>query len=77
MDTITPEVRAFLLEAARTGKIATVRADGRPHIVPIWFDLDDDNTVYFNTGESTVNHVSLCAWMMSDHHTRSRSLRER
>ncbi len=68
MDTITPEVRAFLLEAARTGKIATVRADGRPHIVPIWFDLDDDNTVYFNTGDSTVKaknmrrdpRISLC-----------------
>jgi PPOX class probable F420-dependent enzyme len=54
MDTITPEVRAFLLETARTGKLATVRADGRPHVVPVWFDLDEDNTIYFNTGEATV-----------------------
>ncbi len=68
MDTITPEVRAFLLSAARTGKIATVRADGRPHIVPIWFDLDADNNVYFETGASTVKarnmrrdpRISLC-----------------
>jgi len=68
MDTITPEVRAFLLETARTGKIATVRADGRPHIVPIWFDLDADNNVYFGTGALTVKaknmrrdpRISLC-----------------
>jgi len=26
------ECRAFLLERARTAKLATVRADGRPHI---------------------------------------------
>ena len=35
------EVAAFL-EAlpARTGKLATVRADGRPHVAPVWFALD-------------------------------------
>ncbi len=35
------EVVAFL-EAlpARTGKLASVRADGRPHIAPIWYALD-------------------------------------
>jgi nitroimidazol reductase NimA-like FMN-containing flavoprotein (pyridoxamine 5'-phosphate oxidase superfamily) len=36
------EWRAFLTERPRTGKLATVRADGRPHVAPIWFDLDDD-----------------------------------
>lgn len=37
----TDEVAAFL-EAlpARTGKLATVRADGRPHVAPVWFALD-------------------------------------
>lgn len=59
MDTITPEVRAFLLDAARTGKIATVRADGRPHIAPIWFDLDENNNVYFNTGAATVKGKNM------------------
>jgi PPOX class probable F420-dependent enzyme len=35
------EVVTFL-EAlpARTGKLATVRADGRPHVAPVWFALD-------------------------------------
>jgi PPOX class probable F420-dependent enzyme len=59
MDKITSEVRAFLLETARTGKLATVRADGRPHVVPIWFDLDENNIIYFNTGESTVKGKNM------------------
>ena len=31
------EYLAFLSAPARCGKLATVRADGRPHVVPIWF----------------------------------------
>jgi PPOX class probable F420-dependent enzyme len=34
------ETRAFLLQGTRTGKLATTRADGRPHVTPIWFVLD-------------------------------------
>ncbi|MET7762726.1 PPOX class F420-dependent oxidoreductase [Streptomyces sp. NPDC005393] len=43
----------FLLEGTRTGKLATVRADGSPHIAPVWFLLDGDDLV-FNTGQDTV-----------------------
>src|SRR4029453_15509323 len=46
------ERRAFLAEGTRTGKLATVRADGRPHVVPIWFVLDGDDLV-FTTGEGS------------------------
>jgi PPOX class probable F420-dependent enzyme len=61
------EYRSFLLDRARTATLATIRADGRPHAAPVWFDLDGD-TVVFNTGESTVKgrnmrrdpRVSLC-----------------
>jgi PPOX class probable F420-dependent enzyme len=61
------EYRSFLLDRARTASLATVRADGRPHVAPIWFDLDGD-TIVFTTGESTVKgrnmrrdpRVSLC-----------------
>jgi PPOX class probable F420-dependent enzyme len=61
------EYRSFLLDGARTAILATVRADGRPHVAPIWFDLDGD-TLVFTTGESTVKgrnmrrdpRVSLC-----------------
>ena len=47
------ERRAFLLAGVRTAKLATVRRDGRPHVVPIWFDLDGDD-VLFTTGAETV-----------------------
>ncbi|WP_330456315.1 PPOX class F420-dependent oxidoreductase [Streptomyces sp. NBC_00820] len=47
------EWRAFVSYGTRTGKLATVRADGSPHIAPIWFLLDGDELV-FNTGADTV-----------------------
>jgi hypothetical protein len=54
------EVRAFLTALpARTGKLATTRADGRPHVAPIWYDVDDDGSVLFNTGEGTVKGRTL------------------
>ncbi len=31
------EITDFLTEGTRTGKLATVREDGRPHVAPIWF----------------------------------------
>jgi PPOX class probable F420-dependent enzyme len=52
------EWRAFVSEGTRTGKLATVRADGRPHVVPIWFVLDGDDLV-FNTGAGSVKGRSL------------------
>ena len=52
------ERRTFLMEGTRTGKLATVRADGRPHIAPIWFVLDGD-TIVFNTGASTVKGKNI------------------
>jgi PPOX class probable F420-dependent enzyme len=37
------------------GKLATTRADGRPHIAPVWFDLDDDDgTVVLTTGADSL-----------------------
>ena len=61
------EYRRFLLEGTRTGKLATVRGDDRPHIAPIWFDLDGD-TLVFTTWHRSVKaanmrrdpRVSLC-----------------
>lgn len=52
------ERRAFLLAPGRTGHLATVRADGRPHVAPIWFTLDGDDVV-FNTGADTVKGRNL------------------
>jgi PPOX class probable F420-dependent enzyme len=54
------EVRAFLTSTpARTAKLATVRADGRPHVAPVWYVLDDDGSLVFNTGEETVKGRNL------------------
>jgi PPOX class probable F420-dependent enzyme len=51
---MTPEeIRSFLMTGTRTGKLATIRADGRPHVVPIWFVLRDDHLV-FNTHTDSV-----------------------
>lgn len=61
------ECLTFLGAQAHTGKLATVCADGRPHVVPIWFALDGE-TIVFNTGETSLKarnlrrdaRVSLC-----------------
>ena len=47
------EYRGLLLDQVRTASLATVRADRRPHVVPVWFDLDGD-VVVFTTGEASV-----------------------
>ena len=46
------EYREFLLRGTKTGKLATVRKDGRPHVVPVWFHLDGDTLVFTTGGES-------------------------
>ncbi|MFF7732093.1 TIGR03618 family F420-dependent PPOX class oxidoreductase [Streptomyces sp. NPDC007984] len=45
--------REFVSHGTRTAKLSTVRADGSPHVAPIWFLLDGDEVV-FNTGKQTV-----------------------
>jgi PPOX class probable F420-dependent enzyme len=62
------ELRTFLTgQPAHTAKLATVRADGRPHVAPIWFMLDlarvDDDSplgdIVFNTGGDTLKGKAL------------------
>ena len=40
------EARAFLAEGARTAHVATTRADGSPHVVPVWYLVDGDALVF-------------------------------
>jgi PPOX class probable F420-dependent enzyme len=64
------EIEAFLMSGTRTGKISTVRKDGRPHLVPVWFVLDskDNNNIIFTTGNESIKgkdmlrdpRISLC-----------------
>jgi hypothetical protein len=62
------EVLAFLTaEPAHTGKLATVRADGRPHVAPIWFVVDTSaigegapvGDLVFNTGVDSLKGKAL------------------
>ena len=52
------EAYQFLATGTRTGKLATVRADGRPHVAPIWFVLDGEDLI-FNTWHSSVKGRNL------------------
>ncbi|MXW94704.1 MAG: PPOX class F420-dependent oxidoreductase [Acidimicrobiaceae bacterium] len=45
----TEEALAFLATGTRTGKVAWVASDGRPHVAPIWF-IVEDGEILFNTG---------------------------
>lgn len=46
------EWRAFVSEGTRTGKLATIDGQGRPHVTPVWFLLDDDGSLVFTTGST-------------------------
>ena len=43
---------------ARTGKLAVIRADGSPHVAPVWVDLDGDELV-FMTSADTIKGKSI------------------
>lgn len=60
-------LRFLSSDPPHTAKLATVRADGRPHIAPIWYVLDtstagDDSPfgdIIFNTGSDTLKGKAL------------------
>jgi len=37
---------------ARTAKLAVVRADGSPHVAPVWVDLDGDEIVFMTSADT-------------------------
>ena len=68
------EIKKFLMQGTFTGKLATVKKDGSPHVVPIWFVLNGGNRkeragdIVFTTGSRSLkakniqhnNKVSFC-----------------
>lgn len=62
------EIRNFLLQGTLTGKLGTINKDGTPHVVPIWYTVDEEDNIIFNTGGESVkaknirrfNRVRLC-----------------
>jgi PPOX class probable F420-dependent enzyme len=67
-DMTKDEIRNFLLQGTFTGKLGTINKEGRPHVVPIWYTLDEPDNIVFNTGSESVkaknikrdNRVRLC-----------------
>ncbi len=58
---MTPaEITAFLAaDPPHTGKLATTRRDGRAHVAPVWFAVDDDGSIVFTTGAETLKGRTL------------------
>jgi PPOX class probable F420-dependent enzyme len=62
------EIRNFLLQGTLTGKLGTINKDGTPHVVPIWYTIDEGDDIIFNTNGQSVkaknimrdNRVRLC-----------------
>jgi len=62
------EIKNFLLQGTFTGKLGTINKNGTSHVVPIWYTLDKEENVIFNTGDKSVkakniardNRVRLC-----------------
>lgn len=52
------ECLEFLRAGTRTGKLATVKANGEPHCVPIWFVVDGDELL-FMTMSTTVKAKNI------------------
>lgn len=60
--------RDFVLATpARTAKLAVVRANGAPHVAPVWVDLDGDQVVFMTSAQTIKGkairrdpRVSLC-----------------
>lgn len=76
MMTLMPkaEVARFLMQGTFTGKLATVKKDGSPHVVPIWFVVENGKrtskswNIILTTGYESVkasnirldSRVSIC-----------------
>jgi len=62
------EIKNFILQGTFTGKLGTINKNGTPHVVPIWFTVDGEDNIIFNTGDKSVkaknirrvNRVRLC-----------------
>ena len=53
------EVARFLMQGTFTGKLATVKKEGSPHVVPIWFVMENGKgrgkagTIILTTGDTS------------------------
>ena len=57
--TLSEEEQRELVEGAATLQVASIGADGRPHLVPMWFAEDDDGLLAFTTYEKSQKIINL------------------
>ncbi len=48
----TDEALDFLSAGTRTAKVAWVASDGRPHVAPIWFVVEDGDILFATSAEA-------------------------
>ena len=56
------EIFELLTTGTRTAHVASTRADGRPHVAPVWFTIvgtPDSFVIQFTTGASSVKGRTL------------------
>jgi PPOX class probable F420-dependent enzyme len=53
------ELNRFLSLGTFTAKLATVKEDGSPHVVPLWFVLDAEDNFIFGTETSSVKGKNI------------------
>lgn len=52
------QVYEFIEETVLTAHLATVRANGKPHVAPVWIATDGEDIVW-NSGDDTVKGKNL------------------
>jgi general stress protein 26 len=58
------------LQGTFTGKLGTINNNGTPHVIPIWFTIDDEYNIVFNPSGKSIkaqnirhdNGVRLCVY---------------
>ena len=56
--TILTEEDLALLNEAQLAHVATIEADGSPHVTPVWIDTDGEH-ILFNTAKGRVKYDNL------------------
>jgi PPOX class probable F420-dependent enzyme len=53
------EIRNFLLQGTFTGKLGTINKNGTPHVASIWYVLDEEDNILFNTGGKSIKAKNI------------------
>lgn len=56
---LTEAEQAEILRNARILQVASINPDGTPHLVPMWFELDDDGLIVFTTYATSQKVLNL------------------